>query len=91
MRHLRRQVRTVEDEMLNYIDLFFNITFLISRSLQVPDEEELIKARDLLLQNQIDHKLWIEHPENIPTCIALKPYPKVDVQKYLKKYKLLNY
>ena len=25
----------------------------------------------------IRHKLWIEQPENYPTCLALKPYPKV--------------
>jgi hypothetical protein len=22
------------------------------------------------------HKLWVEQPENFPTCLALKPYPK---------------
>lgn len=30
------------------------------------------------------HKLWIEQPENYPTCLAVKPYPKelnTDVKK----------
>uniref|UniRef100_A0A1A9W469 Uncharacterized protein n=1 Tax=Glossina brevipalpis TaxID=37001 RepID=A0A1A9W469_9MUSC len=28
------------------------------------------------LENDIKHKLWIEQPENIPTCLAIKPYVK---------------
>jgi hypothetical protein len=27
------------------------------------------------------HKLWVEQPENFPTCLALKPYPKESSNK----------
>merc|ERR1719342_1943673 len=43
--------------------------------LEVKDENELKK---------IDQKLWVEQPENFPTCLAVRPYPKSQVQKYFK-------
>ncbi|XP_013142281.1 PREDICTED: putative peptidyl-tRNA hydrolase PTRHD1 [Papilio polytes] len=56
--------------------------------LEVPDEESLKKISNKLKENSIDHKLWIEQPENIPTCLALKPYPKEAVKKFVGKFKL---
>lgn len=46
------------------------------------------KVAEKLKENAIDHKLWIEQPENIPTCLAIKPYPKELVKKYVGKFKL---
>nr|CAI5863934.1 unnamed protein product [Callosobruchus analis] len=43
-----------------------------------------------LEENDVKHKLWIEQPENIPTCLVVKPYPKEEVQKYFKKFKLFK-
>lgn len=54
----------------------------------MPNEESLKKVADKLQQNFISHKLWIEQPENIPTCLAIKPYPKEDIKKYVGKFKL---
>lgn len=59
-------------------------------SFQAPDEESLTKLADRLRENSIDHKLWIEQPENIPTCVAVKPYKKEDVQQYFKEFKLFR-
>ncbi|CAB3235865.1 unnamed protein product [Arctia plantaginis] len=58
--------------------------------LEVPDEGALIKVAAKLKENSIAHKLWIEQPENIPTCLAIKPYPKDEVKKYVGKFKLLK-
>ncbi|XP_069461779.1 putative peptidyl-tRNA hydrolase PTRHD1 [Ambystoma mexicanum] len=58
--------------------------------LEAPDEATLAALADTLKQENIDHKVWIEQPENIVTCIALRPYPKDDVHRYLKKLKLLK-
>uniref|UniRef100_A0A1B6KYV2 peptidyl-tRNA hydrolase n=1 Tax=Graphocephala atropunctata TaxID=36148 RepID=A0A1B6KYV2_9HEMI len=58
--------------------------------LEVPDEESLKKLSEKLDENAISHKLWIEQPENIATCIAVKPFPKEEVQKYFKKFKLMK-
>ncbi|KAL7987181.1 hypothetical protein Chor_006100 [Crotalus horridus] len=44
--------------------------------LRAPDECALSTLADRLQQNGIDHKVWIEQPENIATCIALRPYLK---------------
>ncbi|XP_072350757.1 putative peptidyl-tRNA hydrolase PTRHD1 [Scyliorhinus torazame] len=58
--------------------------------LQAADEQTLTKLSETLKEANIDHKLWIEQPENVATCLALKPYPKNQVQKLLKKLKLLK-
>uniref|UniRef100_A0A8D8SM13 peptidyl-tRNA hydrolase n=1 Tax=Cacopsylla melanoneura TaxID=428564 RepID=A0A8D8SM13_9HEMI len=58
--------------------------------LEVPDEQELLAVEKVLLSKEIKFKKWIEQPENYPTCIALKPYVKTDVQKLLRKYKMLK-
>ncbi|XP_076246034.1 putative peptidyl-tRNA hydrolase PTRHD1 [Calliopsis andreniformis] len=58
--------------------------------LEIPDENILNTLSLKLKAEDIHHKLWIEQPENIPTCLATKPYPKNKVQSYFKKYKLLK-
>ncbi|XP_015264483.1 PREDICTED: putative peptidyl-tRNA hydrolase PTRHD1 [Gekko japonicus] len=58
--------------------------------LEAPDESALTALAETLQQNGIDHKVWTEQPEDIPTCIALRPYPKEDVHRHLKKFKLLK-
>ena len=47
----------------------------------------LEKLAAKLNDKEIDYKLWIEQPEDYPTCLALRPYPKEDVQKLFKEYK----
>lgn len=56
--------------------------------MQAPNEESLKSLDKLLTENNIEHKIWIEQPENIPTCIALKPCRKDRVFLYVKKLKL---
>lgn len=58
--------------------------------LQAPDEKSMLVLREKLENDGIKHKLWIEQPENIPTCLVAKPYPKEEVQKYFKKLKLFK-
>ena len=58
--------------------------------LEVSDETSLNSLHLKLKDEDIHHKLWIEQPENISTCLVTKPYPKDKVQPYFKKYKLLK-
>ncbi|XP_077990437.1 putative peptidyl-tRNA hydrolase PTRHD1 [Glandiceps talaboti] len=58
--------------------------------LEAKDEESVRSLANKLQEESIDHKLWIEQPEDIPTCLATKPYPKDQVQKYFKKFKLFK-
>ncbi|KAF6211677.1 hypothetical protein GE061_012191 [Apolygus lucorum] len=46
--------------------------------LEVPTEAALNALAEKLKENNIDHKLWMEQPENIPTCLVVKPYPKTE-------------
>lgn len=58
--------------------------------LQAPDEAALSSLSETLTQAGVAHKLWVEQPENIPTCLALKPCPKDAVQQLLRKFKLFK-
>ncbi|TNM94736.1 putative peptidyl-tRNA hydrolase PTRHD1 isoform X1 [Takifugu rubripes] len=58
--------------------------------LGAPDEAALSSLSDALTQAGVAHKLWIEEPEHIPTCLALKPCPKDSVQQLLRKFKLFK-
>lgn len=56
--------------------------------LEAPDEATLRQLSAKLVESSVDHKLWVEQPENYPTCLAVKPYAKSEVQKFFKKFKL---
>ena len=49
---------------------------------------ELTELSTLLKENSVEHYLWTEQPENIPTAIAVKPYYKHNVEQFFSKYKL---
>ncbi|KAL0324023.1 UNVERIFIED_CONTAM: putative peptidyl-tRNA hydrolase PTRHD1 [Sesamum calycinum] len=54
-------------------------------TLEVKGEAQILNLADKLKASGIAHKLWIEQPENIPTCLATKPYPKSSVSSFFKK------
>lgn len=56
--------------------------------LEAPNEATLRQLAEKLTESGIEHKLWVEQPEDFPTCLAVKPYPKTEVQKHFKKLKL---
>ncbi|NXC92517.1 PTRD1 hydrolase, partial [Cercotrichas coryphoeus] len=58
--------------------------------LEAPDENSLLDLSEILKNKGVDHRLWMENPEGIPTCLALRPYPKNQVQPHLRKFKLLK-
>ncbi|NXV08334.1 PTRD1 hydrolase, partial [Cettia cetti] len=58
--------------------------------LEAPDEDSLLGLARMLQQRGIDHRVWVENPEGIPTGLALRPYPKNQVQPLLKDFKLLK-
>ncbi|KAF0300703.1 putative peptidyl-tRNA hydrolase PTRHD1 [Amphibalanus amphitrite] len=58
--------------------------------LAAPDADALTRLHEALREAAVDHKLWVEQPEDVPTCLAAKPAPKVEVQKYFKKFKLFS-
>uniref|UniRef100_A0A8V0Y6H3 peptidyl-tRNA hydrolase n=1 Tax=Gallus gallus TaxID=9031 RepID=A0A8V0Y6H3_CHICK len=53
--------------------------------LEAPDEAALTALAQTLQQHSIDHEVWTEQPENVPSCLALRPYPKDQVHPHLKK------
>jgi peptidyl-tRNA hydrolase len=80
---------------LNYtdqatIDYLKNLDFMHKVVVGVLSEADLLKLRDSLSENEIKFKLWTEQPENIPTCIATKPYAKSLVESFFKGFKLFR-
>lgn len=73
---------------IQYI-LLYNKGFFIF-FFQATDEESIVTLSETLSSKGIDHKLWIEQPENIPTCIATRPYVKENIQEHFKKFKLFK-
>lgn len=51
---------------------------------------ELVELDQYLTEHQIKHALWIEHPENEPTALALHPLPKTHwvVRERLKRFRV---
>ncbi|KAD3641806.1 hypothetical protein E3N88_31030 [Mikania micrantha] len=84
------------DSMHKASPLFFNqlqlhqwLSFKLKLvTLEVKGEMQLKNLSEKLTSNNIAHKLWIEQPENYPTCLASKPYPKSVVSAFFKKLKL---
>ena len=56
--------------------------------LEVKGETQLRNLSRKLVDEQIAHKLWVEQPEGVATALALKPYPRNDVQHLMKKLQL---
>ncbi len=56
--------------------------------LEVKGEAQLTNLAAKLQEAGVPHKLWIEQPENFPTCLATAPAPKSAVQQHFKKLKL---
>lgn len=52
--------------------------------------EDLRQAETKLQETNIAFHLWIEQPENIPTCLACSPQPKRLVQAIFRNLKLLK-
>ncbi|KAG8375339.1 hypothetical protein BUALT_Bualt10G0089900 [Buddleja alternifolia] len=65
-----------------------NLDSMHKVTLEVKGETQLVNLSEKLKVGGIAHKLWIEQPENIPTCLATKPYPKSFVTSFFKKLKL---
>ncbi|GJW68384.1 putative peptidyl-tRNA hydrolase PTRHD1 [Tanacetum coccineum] len=68
-----------------------NIDSMHKVTLEVKGETQLKNLSEKLTSNNIAHKLWIEQPENYPTCLASKPYPKSIVSTFFKKLKLCRW
>lgn len=58
--------------------------------LGIENEEALKDLHSKLDSAGIIHKMWIEMPENVGVCIAVKPYNKEDVQDFFKDLKLFR-
>jgi len=76
-----------DENVLSYVGDVDNMRKVV---LKCSNDEELNQLATVLTENKVDHKLWVEQPENITTCLVTKPYEKTQVQSYFKKFKLFK-
>ncbi|KAL7646609.1 UNVERIFIED_CONTAM: hypothetical protein RMT77_001860 [Armadillidium vulgare] len=77
-----------DENMIKYLEDIDNMRKVV---LSISSEQKLVSLSSQLVASNVDHKLWVEQPEDIPTCLVTKPYPKDDVQHHFKKLKLFKY
>lgn len=65
-----------------------NIDSMHKVVLEVKGEPQLRSLSEKLAEGNVGHKLWVEQPENVATCLATSPHFKADVASYFKKLKL---
>ena len=58
--------------------------------LQAGDEKELLDTAALLKQNDVAHRVWIEQPDRLPSCLATRPYQRQRIQPLLRHLKLFR-
>jgi hypothetical protein len=58
--------------------------------LDAPSDAALLKGRAKLEAGGVDHKLWIEQPEGVPTALATKPNRKSVLAAFFRGLKLLR-
>jgi peptidyl-tRNA hydrolase len=58
--------------------------------LSVKDETELNETAELLTKNAIVHRVWMEAPEQFPSCLATRPYQRHILQPLLRHLKLFR-
>lgn len=59
--------------------------------LEIKDEPALRALSQQLSEAGVQHKLWIEQPEDFATALATKPYLKSQVAAQFKKLKLCKF
>ncbi|KAG0564230.1 hypothetical protein KC19_8G094000 [Ceratodon purpureus] len=65
-----------------------NLDHMHKVTLEVKGETQLTNLAKKLEAGGVAHKLWMEQPENYPTCLATKPYRKSEVASVFKSLKL---
>ena len=71
-------------EYLNQLDSMHKIV------VGVPTQSELVNLSETLTRSNVSFKLWVEQPENYPTCLATKPCSKSLVDTFFKGFKLFK-
>ncbi|CAE8733148.1 unnamed protein product [Polarella glacialis] len=59
---------------------------MVKSTLAASNQAELEAAAQKLREAGIPFKLWVEHPEEVPVCIATWPRRRSELRKALKKF-----
>ncbi|OAF68303.1 Peptidyl-tRNA hydrolase domain-containing protein 1 [Intoshia linei] len=71
--------------MVEYLKDIDNMTKVLLKTRDMKEYENIKKN---LKSSKISYTEWLEQPENLITCLSLKPYYKNDVYDIIKELKL---
>jgi hypothetical protein len=84
----QQQLQLAEQQAQQPTHLYLSCYAGVQVVLEVKSEQQLVNFSKKLEQEGILHKLWIEQPENYPTCLATKPYRRSQAAALFKKLQL---
>ncbi|KHN72421.1 Putative peptidyl-tRNA hydrolase PTRHD1 [Toxocara canis] len=72
-----------DEDVIEYMK---DVNHMRKVTLQVENENELKSIEKVLIDNNIDYRVWVE--DDMPVCIAVKPQPRNVVHKHLRHLRL---
>ncbi|KAF0986547.1 hypothetical protein HZS_6826 [Henneguya salminicola] len=81
------QIFKSDPDTVKYLEDIKNMRKVV---LELRNENNLLEYEKILEENSLKFYTWIEYPEIVKTCIAVKPYPKNEIKKIFKRLSPYN-
>ncbi|KAI9015051.1 peptidyl-tRNA hydrolase II domain-containing protein [Gaertneriomyces semiglobifer] len=89
--HAATAILHLQQDDPDVIDYFKDLPRMHKVTYETKNEASLTKVCNVFDENGVVYHRWIEQPENIPTCLATKPYRRSQIEAALRKCKLSLY
>lgn len=89
--HATAAVNHIYNAHPNTVSYLTNLQNMHTVTLSVKTAGALVSLAESLKANNKLYYLWIENPENIPTCLATVAYEPDEIRPFLKKCSLYKY
>uniref|UniRef100_A0A7S4KYL5 peptidyl-tRNA hydrolase n=1 Tax=Paramoeba aestuarina TaxID=180227 RepID=A0A7S4KYL5_9EUKA len=88
--YLKNHIRDADTTILEGGEPNSSLFQMYKVVLAAQNEEELLKTQETLNKENINHHLWVEQPEGIPTALAVMPYRREFIAPFLKSLRLFR-
>ena len=84
---IAKAMRDQDADTLEYLNELESMRKVVLRA---ESGQELLDLQEELGKQQVPHHLWIEQPENLPTCLVTYPRDKIVIEHLFKKFRLFK-